>query len=42
MVTVDCSQGECGYVLEGEVPFEKHDLDIASMPEVNTKVCWQA
>jgi pyruvate,water dikinase len=37
-VTVDCSEGEAGHVLDGAVPFETHDLDIASVPETRTKV----
>lgn len=38
MITVDCSQGESGYVLRGEVPFESHNLDVATMPEIKTKI----
>ena len=37
-VTVDCSAGEAGFVLDGAVPFDTHDLDVSSVPATRTKV----
>ncbi len=37
-VTVDCSQGEDGYVYEGLVPFEVERIDLAKIPKTRTKV----
>lgn len=38
MVTVDCSQGEEGYVYEGKVAFEIQNIDLAALPKTKTKV----
>ncbi len=32
-VTVDCSQGDIGYLYEGLVPFEKRIVNVAEMPQ---------
>ncbi|MFT4311945.1 MAG: phosphoenolpyruvate synthase [Candidatus Woesearchaeota archaeon] len=37
-VTVDCSQGDDGYVYEGELKFEKEITDLTSLPELKTKI----
>jgi len=37
-VTVDCSQGEEGRVLEGLVPYEVERIDLASIPKTRTKI----
>ncbi|MFC1722501.1 phosphoenolpyruvate synthase, partial [Nanoarchaeota archaeon] len=37
-VTVDCSQGETGYVYEGKLQFEVEKTDIAEIPETKTKI----
>ncbi|NPA38848.1 MAG: phosphoenolpyruvate synthase [Thermodesulfobacteria bacterium] len=37
-ITVDCSQGEEGRVLEGLVPYEVERIDLASIPKTKTKV----
>ncbi len=37
-VTVDCSQGEEGYVYEGLVPFEVERIDLAKVPKTRTKI----
>ena len=37
-ITVDCSGGEEGAVLEGICPFEVEDLSLADIPETRTKV----
>jgi pyruvate,water dikinase len=37
-VTVDCSQGDEGYVYDGELPFEVIKTDLKEMPETKTKI----
>ena len=37
-VTVDCSQGEEGYVYEGLVPFEVERIDLTKIPRTRTKI----
>jgi pyruvate,water dikinase len=37
-VTVDCSQGEEGRVLEGLVEYEVERIDLTSLPETKTKI----
>ena len=37
-VTVDCSQGDEGYVYEGAIPFEIQKTDLKSLPETKTKI----
>ncbi|MDL1969805.1 MAG: phosphoenolpyruvate synthase [Candidatus Desulfofervidaceae bacterium] len=37
-VTVDCSEGEIGYVYEGIIPYEVEHLDLKSLPPTKTKV----
>lgn len=32
-ITVDCSQGDVGYVYEGLVPFEKKNVDLTHLPQ---------
>lgn len=38
MVTLDCSAGEHGLVLEGKVPFEVSAVDLSEVPSTKTKV----
>lgn len=37
-VTVDCSKGEVGYVLEGLIPYEVKRIDLTTIPKTKTKV----
>ncbi len=37
-ITVDCSQGEVGRVLEGLVPYEVERIDLTSIPQTKTKI----
>jgi len=37
-VTVDCSQGDEGYVYEGKLPFDLNKIDLKTMPETKTKI----
>jgi pyruvate,water dikinase len=37
-VTVDCSQGDAGYVYKGRVPFEKEEVDLKQLPKTKTKI----
>ena len=37
-ITVDCSHGEEGRVLEGLVPYEVERIDLASIPKTKTKI----
>lgn len=37
-VTVDCSSGEVGRVIEGEVPFEVQEVKLGELPVLRTKV----
>ncbi|QJA05505.1 phosphoenolpyruvate synthase [Thermosulfurimonas marina] len=37
-ITVDCSQGEEGRVLEGLVPYEVERIDLESLPRTKTKI----
>ncbi|MFO7728330.1 MAG: phosphoenolpyruvate synthase [Desulfonatronovibrio sp.] len=37
-VTVSCAEGDKGYVYEGELEFEKKDLDLDSVPRINTDI----
>ncbi len=37
-VTVDCSQGDEGFVYEGRVPFEVEKVKIDNLPETKTKI----
>ncbi|NPA49684.1 MAG: phosphoenolpyruvate synthase [Thermodesulfobacteria bacterium] len=37
-VTVDCSQGEEGYVYEGLIPFEVERIDLTKIPRTRTKI----
>lgn len=38
IVTVDCSQGDDGFVYEGKVPFEKEITNLAQIPKTKTKI----
>jgi pyruvate,water dikinase len=38
MVTVDCSSGQTGRILEGDVPFSVKEYNLGEMPEINTKI----
>jgi pyruvate,water dikinase len=37
-ITVDCSQGENGYVYEGRLDFEKNEISLKHIPETRTKI----
>ena len=37
-VTVDCSQGEIGYVYEGKLKFKVEKLDLSEVPKTKTKI----
>ena len=37
-ITVDCSQGDVGYVYKGLVPFEIEETDVTSLPQTKTKI----
>jgi pyruvate,water dikinase len=37
-VTVSCAEGETGYVYEGELPFERREVEVASMPAAPVKI----
>lgn len=37
-VTVDCSQGDEGYVYKGKVPFEIEETNLEKIPETKTKI----
>ncbi len=38
IVTVDCSSGQIGRVLEGDVPFSVKEYNLEEMPQINTKI----
>lgn len=38
LITVDCSQGEIGRVLEGLVDYEVERIDLEALPETKTKI----
>ena len=38
MVTVDCSSGQIGRVLGGDVPFSVKEYNLGEMPQINTKI----
>jgi pyruvate,water dikinase len=38
LVTVDCSQGDEGYVYEGKLAFELEKTDLKTLPETKTKI----
>jgi len=38
MVTVDCTQGSIGRVFAGQIPFEKKEYDLATIPTLPTKI----
>jgi pyruvate, water dikinase len=37
-VTVSCCEGDNGFVYEGEIPFEKQEMDLSSFPKVSTTI----
>ncbi|MBW2965369.1 phosphoenolpyruvate synthase, partial [Candidatus Woesearchaeota archaeon] len=37
-ITVDCSQGDEGYVYDGELEFEVNKTDLTNMPKTKTKI----
>jgi pyruvate,water dikinase len=37
-VTVSCAEGETGLVMEGILPFERHELDAKEVPATRTKI----
>ncbi|MFA5755147.1 MAG: phosphoenolpyruvate synthase [Candidatus Paceibacterota bacterium] len=38
VVTVDCSSGQTGRILEGDVPFSVKEYNLDEMPKLNTKI----
>jgi len=38
MVTVSCSEGEVGFVYDGQLPFEIEEVDLQSIPRPKTKI----
>jgi len=38
MITVDCSQGDVGYVYEGKIDFEVKEHDLGAIPKTKTKI----
>ncbi len=38
MVTVDCSSGQIGRILKGDVPFSVKEYNLEEMPKINTKI----
>jgi len=38
IVTIDCSQGNKGFVYEGEVPFEEEVIELKKLPEIPVKL----
>lgn len=38
MVTVDCSSGQTGRILEGDVPFSVKEYNLGEMPKIDTKI----
>lgn len=37
-ITVSCAQGEVGYVYDGELPFERHIVDLGGLARPKTKI----
>lgn len=37
-ITVDCSKGEEGYVIEGKIPYVVKRIDLSTIPKTNTKL----
>ena len=37
-VTVSCAEGEIGYIYDGNVPYDVSEIDMATLPEIKTKV----
>jgi pyruvate,water dikinase len=37
-VTVSCAEGESGVVMEGILPFERHELRVADLPRTRTRI----
>ncbi|HDD35748.1 MAG TPA: phosphoenolpyruvate synthase, partial [Candidatus Desulfofervidus auxilii] len=37
-ITIDCSEGEVGYVFDGIVPFEIEHIDLKTLPKTKTKI----
>jgi len=38
MITVSCAEGETAFVYEGECEFERNEIDLTSLPKVETKI----
>ena len=38
LVTVDCSQGDDGFIYEGKLKFEKEVIDLGKLPKTKTKI----
>ncbi len=39
LITVDCSQGERGFVYDGKVPFSIKEYNFKDLPKTKTKIC---
>ena len=37
-ITLSCAEGEDGRVYEGELPFERHEVDLGALPDTKTDV----
>ncbi len=37
-ITIDCTKGEEGYVLEGKIPYEIKKIDLTFLPKTKTKI----
>ncbi|MEX0848628.1 MAG: phosphoenolpyruvate synthase [Candidatus Dependentiae bacterium] len=38
LITLDCSQGETGYVYAGEIPYEKTNIELGTLPKIPAKI----
>ena len=38
LITASCAEGEEGFVYEGEIPFEKTETDLSTLPQIKTNL----
>lgn len=38
IITIDCSQGETGYIYEGTIPFTRKEVHLKKLPKIPTKI----
>jgi len=38
LITLDCSQGETGYIYQGQLPFERKEIELKNLPFIKTKI----